>query len=92
MVILSRLLNPVTLKPVLARLDAGVEQMDAELAESMGVQRRKESLRTSRSSNQVVKGDAYDTTWITPGAIGGRDLVRIERTGTCGATIVDERS
>ncbi len=36
MVILSRLLNPVKLKPVLARLDAGVEQMDAELAGSIG--------------------------------------------------------
>jgi hypothetical protein len=34
-VTLSRLLNPVTLKPVLAKLDAVVEQADAESAKSI---------------------------------------------------------
>jgi hypothetical protein len=48
MVILSRLLNPVTLKPVLARLDAGVEQMDAELAESIGVGTNAERIASSQ--------------------------------------------
>jgi len=40
--------KPVTLKPVLARLDAGVEQMDAELAESIGVGTKAERIASSQ--------------------------------------------